>query len=158
MGNNVYIQDIGNNTMVLDLATGQQKWQTVYNIANEGPNGASVGYGKVFVSASPYDMVALDATTGKEVWRTPLIDIAKDPSQGVNGIDIQTTVYDGMVYVSTVPGNAGVFYAGGGMGVIYALDQATGKVRLELQYHTGHRPVGAPRDKQRRRRLVPTSH
>jgi outer membrane protein assembly factor BamB len=128
LGNNVYVQDIGNNTMLLDLATGQQKWQTVYNIANEGPNGASVGYGKVFVSASPYEMVALDATTGKEVWRTPLVDVAKDPSQGVNGIDIQTIAYDGIVYTSTVPGNAGVFYAGGGMGVIYALDQATGKV------------------------------
>ena len=128
MGNNVYIQDIGNNTMALDLTTGAQKWQKVYNIANEGPNGASVGYGKVFVSASPYEMVALDATTGNEIWRTPLVDIEKNPSQGVNGIDIQTTVYDGIVYTSTVPGNAGVFYAGGGMGVIYALDQSTGKV------------------------------
>jgi len=127
-GNNVYIQDIGNNTMMLDLATGQQKWQTVYNIANEGPNGASAAYGKVFVSASPYEVVALDATSGKELWRTKLIDIANDPSQGVNGIDIQTLPYDGLVYVSTVPGNAGVFYAGGGMGVIYALDQNTGKI------------------------------
>ncbi len=128
MGNNVYIQDIGNNTFVLDLATGRQKWQTVYNIANEGPNGAAVGYGKVFVSASPYDVVALDANTGKEVWRTALVDVNKDPSQGVNGIDMQALVYDGLVSISTVPGNAGVFYAGGGMGVIYALDQATGKV------------------------------
>ena len=56
------------------------------------------------------------------------MDITKNPSQGVNGIDMQTTVYDGLVYISTVPGNAGIFYAGGGMGVIYALDQATGKV------------------------------
>lgn len=110
MGNNVYIRDIGNNTMVLDLATGQQKWQQVYNIANEGPNGAAVGYGKVFVSASPYDVVALDATTGKEVWRIALVDVNKDPSQGVNGIDMQALVYDGLVYISTVPGNAGVFW------------------------------------------------
>ncbi len=123
-----YIQDIGNNVFALDLATGQQKWQTVYNLSNLGPNGASVGYGKIFMSAGPYDVVALDGTNGKELWRTTLVDITKDPSQGVNGIDMQTTVYDGLVYVSTVPGNAGVFYAGGGMGVLYALDQATGKV------------------------------
>jgi outer membrane protein assembly factor BamB len=128
LGSNVYIQDIGNNTMALDLATGALKWQTVYNIANEGPNGAAAGYGKIFVSANAYDVVALDATTGKEVWRTPLVDVSKDPSQGVNGIDMQALVYDGMVYISTVPGNGGVFYAGGGMGVIYALDQATGKI------------------------------
>ena len=128
LGNNVYIQDIGNNTMVLDLTTGAQKWQKVYNIANEGPNGAAVGYGKVFVSASPYDVVALDVTTGAELWRTTLIDVIKDPSQGVNGIDMQALVYDGLVYISTVPGNAGVFYAGGGMGVLYALDEATGKI------------------------------
>jgi outer membrane protein assembly factor BamB len=128
MGNTVYIQDIGNNVFALDLTTGQQKWQTVYNLSNLGPNGASVGYGKVFVSAGPYDIAAVDASTGKEIWRTTLIDIVKDPSQGVNGIDMQTTVYDGLVYVSTVPGNAGVFYAGGGMGILYALDQQTGKI------------------------------
>jgi outer membrane protein assembly factor BamB len=127
MGNTVYIQDIGNNTFALDLATGQQKWQTVYNLSNTGPNGASAGYGKVFMSAGPYDVAAVDMGTGKEIWRTRLVDITKDPSQGVNGIDMQTTVYDGMVYVSTVPGNAGVFYAGGGMGSLYALDQQTGK-------------------------------
>ncbi len=116
MGNTVYIQDLGNNLMAIDLATGQQKWQKVYNISNTGPNGASVADGKIFVSAGPYNIVALDAVTGNELWKTTLIDVAKDPSQGVNGIDIQTTVYDGLVYVSTVPGNAGVFYAGGGMG------------------------------------------
>jgi outer membrane protein assembly factor BamB len=128
MGNNVYIQDLGNNLINLDLATGKQKWQTVYNISNTGPNGASVADGKIFVSAGPYDVVALDAVTGVQIWKTTLIDIAKDPSQGVNGIDIQTTAYDGLVYVSTVPGNAGVFYAGGGMGILYALDENTGKI------------------------------
>jgi outer membrane protein assembly factor BamB len=132
MGNTVYIQDIGNNIFALDLATGHQKWQTVYNLANLGPNGASVGYGKVFMSSGPYNVAAVDATTGKEIWRTNLVDITKDPSQGVNGIDMQTTVYDGMVYISTVPGNAGVFYAGGGMGTIYALDQQTGKIMWSL--------------------------
>ncbi len=128
MGNNVYIQDIGNNVFVLDKTTGKQIWQTIYNLTSVGPNGACVGYSKVFASAGPYDIVAMDSTSGKELWRTTLIDPIKDISQGVNGIDIQPTVYDGLVYVSTVPGNAGVFYAGGGMGILYALDQATGKI------------------------------
>jgi outer membrane protein assembly factor BamB len=128
MNNTVYIGDLGNNIFALDLATGQQKWQTVYNVANVGPSGAAVGYGKVFTSIGPYEFAALDANTGKEVWRTTLIDVAKNPSQGVNGIDMQPTVYDGLVYISTVPGNAGAFYAGGGMGTIYALEEQTGKI------------------------------
>jgi hypothetical protein len=33
-------------------------------------------------------------------------------------IDIQPTIYDGLVYVSTVPGTGDVFYAPGGIGVI----------------------------------------
>ena len=70
------------------IATGQQKWQTVYNIANEGPNGASVGYGKVFVSASPYDFVALDSGTGKEVWRTKLVDVAKACQPGAGACTV----------------------------------------------------------------------
>jgi outer membrane protein assembly factor BamB len=124
MGSTVYLQDIGNNMMALDLATGQQKWQTVYNLANLGPNGVSAGYGKVYGSAGPYDVAAVDMNTGQEIWRTTLIDI----NQGQNGIDMQTTVYDNKVYIATVPGNAGVFYAGGGTGIIYVLDQSTGKV------------------------------
>ncbi|MDD1750237.1 MAG: PQQ-binding-like beta-propeller repeat protein [Methanothrix sp.] len=124
MGSTVYLQDIGNNMMALDLATGQQKWQKVYNLTNLGPSGVSVGYGKVYGSAGPYDVAAVDMNTGQELWRTSLIDI----SQGQNGIDMQTTVYDNIVYISTVPGNAGVFYAGGGMGIIYALDAKTGNI------------------------------
>jgi outer membrane protein assembly factor BamB len=126
IGDTAYIQDIGNNVIALDLATGQQKWQTVYNLTNLGPNGVAAGYGKLFASAGPYDVVALDMNTGKEVWRTTLINAVQDISLGVNGIDMQPTVYDGMVYIATVPGNAGVFYAGGGMGIIYALDANTG--------------------------------
>ncbi len=125
IGDTVYLQDLGDNFMALDVATGEQRWQTVYNLANLGPSGVSVGYGKVYGTASPYAVVALDALTGKEIWRTTLIDVKHD---GQTGIDMQTTVYNGLVYISTVPGNAGVFYAGGGMGIIYALDAETGEI------------------------------
>ena len=36
-------------------------------------------------------------------------------------------VHDGLVYVSTVPGNANGFYKGDGQGVFFALDAKTGK-------------------------------
>lgn len=42
---------------------------------------------------------------------------------------MQTTVYGGMVYISTVPGVSNEnFYRGGSVGIIYALDQKTGEV------------------------------
>ena len=127
MGTTVFVTDLGNNFMALDLDTGSLKWQTIDNLANLGPNGATVGNGKVFGSASPYEVVALDMNTGKEIWRTNLATMSGDNS-GIVGIDIQGMVYDNLYYTSTVPGNAGVFYPGGAEGVIFALDQATGTV------------------------------
>jgi outer membrane protein assembly factor BamB len=41
---------------------------------------------------------------------------------------MQGVAYDNLYYISTVPGNAGVFYAGGAEGVIFALDQANGTI------------------------------
>ena len=127
MGTTVFVTDLGNNFMALDLDTGSLKWQTIDNLANLGPNGATVGNGKVFGSAGPYEVVALDMNTGKEIWRTNLASMSGDNS-GIVGIDIQGMVYDDLYYTSTVPGNAGVFYAGGAEGVIFALDEATGTV------------------------------
>jgi len=45
------------------------------------------------------------------------------------GIDIQSLVYNGKFYISTVPGVSNSnFYKGGSTGVLYALDGNTGKV------------------------------
>jgi outer membrane protein assembly factor BamB len=85
-----------------------------------------VGWGKVFVAKDLYTIAALDMTTGEELWSTKISDV------NTTGIDIQPSVYDGMVYVSTVPGTADIFYAPGGIGVIYALDQQTGKVAWQF--------------------------
>ncbi len=123
MGQTVYFQDLSNNVMAVDLATGAVKWKKTYGEQNIGPNGVAVGWGKVFGTASPYDFTALDAATGNETWRAHISDI---PTVGT---DIQPSLYGNLVYTSTVPGSsAGDFYSGGSAGVIYALDQATGKV------------------------------
>ena len=123
MGNTAYVQDLGNNVFAVDLATGKVKWQTLYNDSNIGPNGVAIGWGKVFGSADPFNMVGLDVNTGKELWRTPI------SAQPTTGTDIQPSLYGGLVYTSTVPGSsAGDFYSGGASGYVYALDQATGKI------------------------------
>ena len=62
------------------------------------------------------------AATGSEIWRQK---IGSPPGEG---LDMAPIVYDGIVYISTVPGTGlGSFYAGGDRGVLYALDALTGE-------------------------------
>ena len=122
-GNTVYFQDLKANVFALDLQTGAVKWKKEYNSAGvEGPNGPAIGWGKVFAHKDAYTLAALDIETGQELWATKLSNIA------TTGIDIQPAVYDDMVYTSTVPGTGDLFYAPGGMGIIYALNQETGQI------------------------------
>jgi glucose dehydrogenase len=124
MGNTVYMQDMTRNIFAIDRTTGKAKWTHMYNDNDVGPNGVSVGYGKVFFASNAYTMTALDANTGNEVWKNKL------SSTNTIGIDIQPTVYNGTVYTSTVPAAVpGVnnFYRGNAYGSFFGLDQATGK-------------------------------
>ncbi len=126
LGSTVYFQDLAHNVYALDLATGKVQWSHIYGISGVGPNGPAVGWGKVFVSSGPYTMAALDLLTGAPAWEQAVSGIDK----GTVGIDIQPTVFDGMVYLATVPGSSNAnFYAGGGIGVLYGLDEATGAIR-----------------------------
>jgi glucose dehydrogenase len=123
LGSTVYFQDLKGNVFALDLQTGKTKLSNIFNSsAVEGPNGPVVGWGKVFIAKDIENMTALNASDGKELWTTRLSNVS------TTGIDIQPIIYDGMVYVSTVPGTGDVFYAPGGIGVLYALDQNTGKL------------------------------
>ncbi len=122
LGNTVLFQDAKANVVALDLQTGAVKWSKIYNASFvEGPNGVGVGYGKVFLAKDAYTMAALDLETGNELWTNKISNVA------TTGIDIQPLVYDGKVYTSTVPGTGDVFYAPGGVGALYALDESSGK-------------------------------
>ncbi|MEU7003634.1 PQQ-binding-like beta-propeller repeat protein [Nonomuraea sp. NPDC046570] len=77
-------------------------------------NGAAVSGGKVIVASQAFDspysmMLAYDAKTGTEAWRTYLDGDAES----------YPTVHDGKVYLTT------------GVGRVYALDAGTGKVVWE---------------------------
>jgi len=123
MGDKVFFQDLRCNVFALSLETGEPVWSKFYNVSEVvGPNGPAVGLGKVFIAKDLYNVTALNAETGEEIWTTRLSNV------NTTGIDIQPIVYDGLVFVSTVPGTGDVFYAPGGIGVIYALDAETGKV------------------------------
>jgi outer membrane protein assembly factor BamB/plastocyanin len=123
LGDTVYFQDLKGNVFALDLQTGNTKWSNLFNSsAVEGPNGPVVGWGKVFIAKDIENMTALNSSNGEELWSIRLSNVS------TTGVDIQPTIYDGMVYTSTVPGTGDVFYAPGGIGVLYALDQNTGEV------------------------------
>jgi glucose dehydrogenase len=124
LGDSIYFQDLGSNVYSIVLQTGKVNWMKKYNLSTIGPNGPAVGYGKVFVAKGAYMVAALEMESGRELW-------ASNISTGKTvGIDIQPALYNNTVYASTVPGSsASNFYTGGSVGVIYALDQQTGRVK-----------------------------
>jgi glucose dehydrogenase len=116
----VYTQDLNSNVSAFDLDSGKVKWTKTYDSPSVGPNGVTLGYGHVYGATSTFAF-ALDADTGKEVWRSQ--KLTRNDNEG---IDMAPAVFDHTVYVSTVPGNTKKFYAGNGVGVVWALDADTG--------------------------------
>jgi alcohol dehydrogenase (cytochrome c) len=121
----VYFQDLNSNVYALDRSTGKLKWEHKFNKPDEGPNGVSYGYGRLY-GATSTDAFALDPQTGKQVWARKL------PRNKNEGIDMTPQLYDNTVVFSTVPGNPSSFYAGNGDGIVWALDAATGKTKWKF--------------------------
>jgi outer membrane protein assembly factor BamB len=117
-----YFQDISSGVYAVKLSTGKLLWHTKYNSIDEGPNGVNVADGKVY-GATATNAFALSAATGEQLWSKKLIR-----NKG-EGIDMAPAIHDGTVYVSTVPGNAKVFYQGDGVAVLWAMDAKTGKMK-----------------------------
>ena len=118
----VYSQDLDSNVYAVDLRTGRTLWKTMYSDPSNGPTGVAVADGRVYANTSSFAF-ALDARTGKELWRHTLIRNSGE------GIDMAPGVHDGIVYVSTVPGNYNSYYSGNGQGVLWALDGRTGATK-----------------------------
>lgn len=119
----VYFQDLASNVYAINLQDGSVRWQHDFNETAYGPNGPAVAYGKVFVAVGTSNVAAISTEDNTIVWNVRLTE------GDVEGITIQPSAYDGLVYVSTVPGSSDQnFYAGDVAGVIYALDEATGEI------------------------------
>lgn len=123
LGGTVYFEDTSSSVRAIDLASGSVKWAVEDSSLNPGPNGVAVGWGKVFAIRASDSVVAYDAVTGKELWVKRVVDTQ------TAGIDIQPTVFDGLVLVSTVPISTSGIYTGGDRGILKALDQETGEER-----------------------------
>lgn len=120
----VYLQDLQSNVYAINLSSGALKWKHDYNAANGGPNGVAVDQGMVFVESSMQTIAALDAATGAQLWSRQI------PQPNIQGIDQQLTAYQGTIYLSTVPIISGSsLYPASSMGIIYALDEQTGRIK-----------------------------
>jgi outer membrane protein assembly factor BamB len=116
----VYLQDMESNVMAIRLATGKVLWTRNYSSPNGGPDGVTVGDGRVYATTNS-TAFALSAATGKQLWSRKLI------GNDHEGIDMAPGYDNGTVYVSTVPVNPAVGeYLGGGKGILWALNGQTG--------------------------------
>ena len=118
----VYLQDLNSNVYALDRATGRLKWRRMFNAPSTGPNGVAYGWGALY-GVTEKSTFALNAQNGRLIWSRRL---TRHKSEG---IDVVPQLYDGAVVVSTVPVSVRNSYLGGAMGVVYALDATTGKIK-----------------------------
>jgi outer membrane protein assembly factor BamB len=116
LGDTVYVQDLNSNVFALARDTGTPRWERWHRAPNSGPNGLAVGYGKIF-GATDATAFALHAATGRRLWSRRLA------SRTEQFVEIAPVVANGLVYLSTVG------FAPGGRGALYALDEATGRIR-----------------------------
>jgi outer membrane protein assembly factor BamB len=114
-----YVQDLGSNVMAYDLQTGEQLWKVEYNAPTLGPNGLTYEGGLLF-AATNGDVFALDAESGKEVWKKKILDYNFGIAEGQNlGFTIQPAVRDGILHLSEAAKSGG--------GRALAFDAKTGK-------------------------------
>lgn len=119
-GGVVYSIDLQSNVKAIDLQTGEVIWSRNLKTPDYGPNGLVVANGEVF-GATGTSAFALDQKTGQQLWSVSLVENEHE------GIDMAPGYHNGIVYVSTVPGNVNNFYEGGANGVLWALEAKTGK-------------------------------
>ena len=123
-----------NATMAVDVKTGKQIWKTKVEYPPETPRivccgiinrGAAIFDGKLFRTTLDANVIALDAKTGKELWRQKAADIKEGYSMTVAPL-----VADGVV----LTGISGAEF--GTRGFIDGWDPADRQASMAHQYRT----------------------
>ncbi len=116
----VYIQDLGSNVQAYDLASGELQWEMIYDSPSIGPNGLTIGDGRIYGTTAD-EVFALDAASGDEIWRGGLIEGEVGVAEGGTlGYTIQPAYRDGVLYLAEA--------AKAGGGDLLAVDGETGEV------------------------------
>jgi len=110
--------------MAVNAATGERLWEVTYNLGAFqiccGPvnRGVAVGYGKVYVVTLDDHLLALDATDGRTLWNSTIID-----SQNGYSETMAPQIYDGMIIVGSAGGEWAL------RGFVAAYDASSGRQR-----------------------------
>ena len=129
-GARVFLQDLNSNVYALRRVDGTLLWKHRYAWPVGGPNGLAVSDDRVYGSTVT-GTFALDARTGRELWRVQLTGLR-------NPVSIAPLVADGLVFTSTTGATPG------GRGKLYALDAGTGRIRWSFDTILG--PWAYPRE------------
>ena len=119
-GETVYLQDLASSVYAVDARSGRLRWVRREQAPNDGPNGLALAGGRLF-GATDTSVFALDPHDGKRLWARRLANRYEQ------FVDIAPLAARGLVFVSTVG------FPPGGRGVLYALDQVTGKIRWRFE-------------------------
>jgi polyvinyl alcohol dehydrogenase (cytochrome) len=160
-----YVGDLKSNVYALDASTGQLLWETKVddNLAARVTAAPSLHEGRLFVPVSSWEefsarsldypcctsvgsVVALDARSGKQLWKTYVIDERPSPSRKNSKGVQQWAPAGGSVWNSpTIDARRGALYVGTGDGTTFppanttdsvlALDLKSGKKLWSYQVH-----------------------
>ena len=123
----LYLSTADNKVMAYDAITGQQLWSYIPTLSYSNlccgqiSRGVAVAYGKVFSAQLDGHVVALDARTGKVIWKTDHAEVLPQPAVFYS-FTMAPIAYNGMILV----GNAGAEWPT--RGFLQALDANTGKL------------------------------
>ncbi len=133
----LYLETADNQIQAYDALTGKQLWSYIPTLGYSNlccgqiARGVAVAYGKVFAAQLDGHVVALDARTGKLIWKTEHANALPQPSFFYS-FTVAPIVLNGLVLV----GNAGAEWPT--RGFLEALDANTGK--LVWRFHTTAAP------------------
>jgi outer membrane protein assembly factor BamB len=113
-----YLQDGASNVTAVQVATGHVLWTHSYDSPDYGPNGVTVGNGRIY-GVTATGVFGLDARTGRQLWYNTRI------LTGSGTFDIAPQEAGGRVFV------ASALAVGGGQ--VYALDARTGALDWSFQ-------------------------
>lgn len=116
----------GNATIALNPVDCGIQWKTIYTSEDRAPagtgnRGVAFADGRLFRGTGDGRVIALDAATGRELWRTK----SADTSFG-EGISAAPIVWDNKVFIGIAGSEVGV------RGRIIALDATTGAIRWQF--------------------------
>ena len=123
----LYLESGDDNVQAWDAVTGKELWSYAPTLGysnlccGQQARGVAVAYGKVFVAQLDGHVVALDARTGKPVWKADHANALPAPAYFYS-FTMAPLAYDGLILV----GNAGAEWPT--RGFLEALDANTGKL------------------------------